>query len=64
VIHRIQRLRKDAGLELTDRIEIRWDGGDGLEDVFAVHGDRIARETLAVRIERIPGEPLSVVKAG
>jgi isoleucyl-tRNA synthetase len=64
VIHRIQRLRKDAGLELTDRIEIRWDGDDGLEDVFAAHGERIARETLAVRIERTPDEPLSVVKAG
>jgi isoleucyl-tRNA synthetase len=63
VIHKIQRLRKDAGLELTDRIEIRWDGDDGLEQVFAAHADRIARETLAVRIERAPGEPLSVVKA-
>ena len=62
VIHTIQRLRKDAGLELTDRIEIRYDGD--LDEVFAAHGDRIARETLAVRIERRPGEPLSVVKAG
>jgi isoleucyl-tRNA synthetase len=61
VIHAIQRLRKDAGLEITDRIEIRFD--DGLEEVFERHGDRIARETLAVRIERRPGEPLAVVKA-
>jgi isoleucyl-tRNA synthetase len=64
VIHSIQRLRKDAGLEITDRIEIRWDADDGLEDVFAAHGERIARETLAVKIERRPGEHLSVVKAG
>jgi isoleucyl-tRNA synthetase len=62
VIHTIQRLRKDAGLEITDRIEIRYDGE--LDEVFAVHGERIARETLAVRLEHRPGEPLSVVKAG
>jgi isoleucyl-tRNA synthetase len=63
VIHEIQRLRKGAGLEITDRIEIGWDG-DGLEEVFAAHGERIARETLAVRVERRPGEGLSVRKAG
>jgi isoleucyl-tRNA synthetase len=63
LIHAIQRLRKDAGFEITDRIEIRFDGGEGLEEVFAAHGDRIANETLAVRIERRPGEPLSVVRA-
>jgi isoleucyl-tRNA synthetase len=63
LIHTIQRLRKESGLEITDRIEIRWDGDGGLEDVFAAHGDRIAEETLAVRIERVPGQPLSVVKA-
>jgi len=63
LIHQVQRLRKESGLEITDRIEIRWNGDDGLEEVFAAHGERIAQETLAVRIERRPGERLSVVKA-
>ena len=63
VTHRVQRLRKESGLEITDRIEIHFDGEEGLAEVFAAHGDRIAQETLAVKIERRPGEPLSVVKA-
>jgi len=64
LIHTVQRLRKESGLEITDRIEIHWNGEDDLEAVFAAYGERIADETLAVRIERVPGEPLSVVRAG
>jgi isoleucyl-tRNA synthetase len=63
VIHTVQRLRREAGFEITDRIEIRFDGDEELAPVFAAHGDRIAQETLAVRVEHRPGEPLSVVKA-
>ncbi len=63
VIHTIQRLRKEAGLDITDRIEIGWNGDGGLEEVFATHGEQIAHETLAVRIERRPGVELSVEKA-
>ena len=63
VIHRVQRLRKESGLEITDRIEIHFDGEEGLEEVFAAHGERIAQETLAVKVERRPGETLAVVKA-
>ena len=59
VIHAIQRLRKEAGLEITDRILIAHDD----EAVFAEHGDRIARETLAVGVERRAGQGLSVVRA-
>jgi isoleucyl-tRNA synthetase len=61
LIHTIQRLRKDSGLEITDRIVIRYDGDH--EEVVAAHGDRIARETLAVRIERHDGQPLAIEKA-
>jgi isoleucyl-tRNA synthetase len=61
LIHTIQRLRKDSGLAITDRIVIRYDGDH--EEVVAAHGDRIARETLAVRIERHDGEPLAIEKA-
>jgi isoleucyl-tRNA synthetase len=62
LIHTIQRLRKESGLEITDRIEIIYDGEEGLAEVFAAHGERIAQETLAVSIERRPGERLAVVK--
>jgi isoleucyl-tRNA synthetase len=63
VIHTIQRMRKDSGFEITDRIVIRYDGSDGDAEVFEAHGDRIARETLAVRIDRAAGEPLAISKA-
>ncbi len=63
VIHELQRLRRDAGLELTDRIEIRYDDGDGLNEVFERYGERIAGETLAVKVQAVPGERLAVVKA-
>ncbi len=55
-IHAIQRLRKDAGLELSDRIVVTLPDGDLRE-----HEDWIKAETLATRIE--PGTELSIKKA-
>jgi isoleucyl-tRNA synthetase len=63
VIHELQGLRKDAGLEVTDRVVVRHDGSDGLSDVFAAYGERIAAEVLAVRVEQAPGARLAVEKA-
>ena len=65
VIHELQRMRRDAGLELTDRIEIRYPGDDGLAEVFEAHGERIAGETLAVKVEAAAGdgEGLEIAKA-
>ena len=60
VIHELQALRKDAGLVLTDRIVVRHDGSEWLDEVFGAHGEWIARETLATRIERVPGARLAV----
>ena len=44
---RIQRLRKDAGLEITDRIELAVAGPDELRSAAREHADFMARETLA-----------------
>ena len=63
VIHELQRMRRDAGLELTDRIEIRYGEEDSLAEVFAVHGDRIAGETLAVKVEAAAGDGLDISRA-
>jgi isoleucyl-tRNA synthetase len=60
LIREIQQLRKSSGFAITDRIVIYH--GDHA-DVFAAHSDRIARETLAVRIEPRRGEPLAIEKA-
>jgi isoleucyl-tRNA synthetase len=58
LIHRVQRLRKDSGLEITDRIvlTIAEDDADLL-----VHEDWIKAETLAVRVE--VGPELAVRRA-
>jgi isoleucyl-tRNA synthetase len=47
LVHRVNAMRKDAGLELTDRIRLRIPD----EDLLAF-ADRIAAETLAVSVER------------
>jgi isoleucyl-tRNA synthetase len=46
LIRRIQDLRKDAGMDLTDRIRITHSAAE--RACFEAHGDWIARETLAV----------------
>ena len=58
LIHTIQRLRKETGLELTDRIVLTLPAA--YQDVL-VHEEWIKAETLATRIER--GEALAVAKA-
>jgi isoleucyl-tRNA synthetase len=58
LIHAIQRLRKETGLEITDRIVLTLpEDGELLEK----HGEWIKAETLAVQIE--PGAELRVAKA-
>jgi isoleucyl-tRNA synthetase len=58
LIHRVNTMRKDEGLEITDRIALTLprDGSDLLE-----HQDWIARETLAVQVEL--GDELRIDKA-
>jgi isoleucyl-tRNA synthetase len=46
-IHEINVLRKDSGLEVTDRIRL-WLPD---EDLFVTYGDRIKSDTLAVSLE-------------
>ncbi|MFC0678354.1 isoleucine--tRNA ligase [Lysobacter korlensis] len=54
VIRVIQQARKDAGLDVSDRIVLRLSADSGtLEDVDSFES-LIARETLAVRVERKP----------
>lgn len=47
LVNRIQRLRKDAGLEITDRIELGIGGGDTIQSAAKDHRDFIGGETLA-----------------
>ncbi len=50
LVNRIQRLRKDAGLEITDRIELALGGADAVREAAAAHRSFIAGETLAVSV--------------
>lgn len=47
IINRIQKLRKDLYLELTDRIKIYVEKNDILNDTFIQHKDYICTEVLA-----------------
>ncbi len=55
LVNRIQRLRKDAGLEITDRIELAIDGAEAVVEAAAAFDGFIAGETLAVAFETGPG---------
>jgi isoleucyl-tRNA synthetase len=57
LIHTVNTMRKDAGLELTDRIVLTLPDGDDL----LRHQDWIKSETLATRIES--GEALAIARA-
>jgi isoleucyl-tRNA synthetase len=50
MISRVQRLRKEARLEVSDRIVLAVAGDEELNGALRAHRDRIAEEVLAVRI--------------
>lgn len=53
-VNRIQKIRKDSGYELTDRIEIRVAAPDGLKDSLAQFKTYICAEILADSLEFMP----------
>jgi len=60
LIHRVNGMRKDAGLELTDRIVLTLPEAES--DLLG-HADRIKGETLAVRIETDDADAPSIARA-
>jgi len=70
VVHAVQQRRRDAGLDVSDRITLILDGDPELLDAVRVHQDYVAGETLAVQISyadldgadptMIDGRPLKV----
>ena len=50
LVNRVQRLRKDAGLEITDRIELGISGGLELQQAVTIHREFISGETLALKL--------------
>ena len=52
VISKIQTMRKEAGFEVTDRIEIAYTAEDALAEALEACGEMIRKGTLAVSLER------------
>jgi isoleucyl-tRNA synthetase len=50
LINRVQNLRKSSGLEVSDRIRLRWTGGDLTGETMAEHSSTLAEETLSVEV--------------
>ena len=51
LIHHIQRLRKEAGFAVSDRIEVGAEGPAAVLDAVGRHREFIMTETLARRLE-------------
>ncbi len=56
IVNRIQKTRKDIGLKVTDRIEVKADAADALADAIATHETYILSETLADAVNLGPIE--------
>ncbi len=52
IVNRLQNLRKKAGFEVSDRIRIRYEGGEVAGRVFAAQGEFIKNETLSRDAEK------------
>jgi isoleucyl-tRNA synthetase len=50
LVNRIQRLRRDSGLEITDRIRLGISGPEEVQEAVREHGEFIAGETLALEL--------------
>jgi len=50
LISRVQRMRKESGLLVSDRIALTVAGGEEVRAVIDAHGDRIADEVLATEL--------------
>jgi isoleucyl-tRNA synthetase len=51
LIRVVQQARRDAGLDVSDRIRLGIDGGDDVTDAVAKHRGMLAAETLATVVE-------------
>lgn len=55
VVRALQEARKNAGLQITDRISVRWTAGDATAAAIREHHDTIADEVLATELAEDDG---------
>ena len=53
-VNRIQKIRKDSGFELTDRIIVKVSASNGLKNSLVEYNDYICAEILADKLEILP----------
>ncbi|HZI01347.1 MAG TPA: DUF5915 domain-containing protein, partial [Flavisolibacter sp.] len=53
-VNRIQKIRKDSGFDLTDRIDVKVSATDGIKDSLAKYNNYICAEILADNLEFQP----------
>ena len=56
-VNRIQKIRKDSGFELTDRIEVTVTAANGMKESLAKYKDYICAEILADKLEIVEALP-------
>lgn len=56
-VNRIQKIRKDSGFELTDRIEVKVTAGNGMKESLTQFKDYICAEILADKLEIVAELP-------
>jgi isoleucyl-tRNA synthetase len=64
IVHAVQNARKEAGLEITDRIELALAGDPELLNAARAHEDYLAGEVLATSVDYRAGEGVAVTIDG
>jgi len=57
IVHAVQNARKDAGLEVEDRIALTLGGDEALLDAVRAHEPYVTGETLATSLDVAPSQP-------
>ena len=57
-VSKVQQMRKNQKLEVTDNINIYFNSGQEIADAVKIHKKYIAQETLALDIERVEDDNL------
>ena len=54
LVREVQKLRRDTGLDVTDRITLELAGGDDVSELVDAHGDWLAEQVLATSVTIVP----------
>lgn len=54
LVNKINTMRRDTGLEVTDRIHVTIEGTEKVEEAFSIHKDYVSHEVLATQVTFAP----------